>query len=486
MIRLALVFGVVAAGMAAQGVAHAREVLTPLLQAVKSGDRETALRLSAAGDGVRSTEADGTTPLHWAARNADRDLVAALLEAGADPGAANRYGMTPLHLAAVNGDAEILSLLLAAGADANATLPEGESVLMTAARTGEPDAVRVLLEHGADVSAREKWYGESALMWAAAENHAAAARLLVEHGADVDERSALQEFERRRWGQSMLPLGSWTPLMYAARQNALEAGRVLLELGASPDLVDPDGATALVIAIINAHYEFAALLLEAGADPNVADERGMGALYAAVDMNRLAVGHGRPNPVPVGLLTAVDIIELLLEKGADPNAELTGTILQRQHTIGDTALGKGATPLLRAAKSGDIEVVRLLIAAGADPKHAMPDGSTALLYAAGLGWRDGSPIAPSYDQGSDAEAIETIDLLLELGLDLHVQNEAGDTLLHAAIGGRKSEAITRHLIELGADLTVTNGRGQTPLQLAEMRAPPQVAKAVRAALAAAN
>src|SRR5690606_11232046 len=226
---------------------------------------------------------------------------------------------------------------------------------------------------------------------------------------------------------------------------------------------DPDGATALVIAIINAHYDFAALLIEHGADPNVVDSSGMGALYAAVDMHRLAVGHGRPNPKPSGLLDSPDIVELLLEHGADPNARLSKPIMQWQHTFGDSALGEGATPFLRAAKSGDVEIMRLLLAGGADPRHTMPNGATALMYAAGLGWRNGSPLAPSYDQGTEAEAIEAIELLLDLGLDVNAQDDEGNTALHAAVTGRASEAIVRFLAtDGGADLTIGNGRGQTP------------------------
>ena len=358
---------------------------------------------------------------------------------------------------------------------------------MTAARTGSADALRALLARGAHVEARDTFHGESALIWAAAENHAAAIRVLAEHGADVDGRSARLELEprQRRAGQSILPLGSWTPLMYAARENALAAGEALVAAGASLDLTDPDGATALVVAIINAHYEFADLLLRAGADPNVVDnEAGMGPLYAAADMHRLAVGHGRGNPLPVGLLDAVDIARLLLEHGADPNAQLKKPILQRQHTFGDGTLGAGATPLLRAAKSGDIELVRVLLAAGADPMATLPNGTTALMLAAGLGWRNGSPLAPSYDQGSEAEAVETLELLLSLGVDLKAANEAGDTALHAAISGRGSEAIVRFLLERGADATVPNGRKQTPLSIAEARSTELIASLVRTAAAA--
>ena len=390
-----------------------------------------------------------------------------LLRAGADAKSANRYGMTPLHLAAVNGNADVTRDLLDAGADANAVLPEGETVLMTAARTGAAEVVALLLDRGANVDARDRWHGESALMWAAAQNHGDAVSVLIARGAPVDSRSTLQKITQRRAGQSILPLGNWTPLMYAARENALDAGRALLKGGAGLNLVDPDGATGLEIAIINAHYEFAALLLEAGADPNVVDtEAGMGPLYAAVDMHRLAVGHGRPNPRPVGLMSAVDLVKKLLASGADPNRRLKKAILQRHHTAGDAALGEGATPFLRAAKSGDIEMMRALVAGGADPKLAMPNGANALLYAAGLGWRNGSPAAPSYDQGSDEEAVAAIRFLLGLGFDIHGTNDNGDTALHAAVSGRGSEAIIAFLVAQGADPERKNKRGQTPLSLA--------------------
>jgi uncharacterized protein len=450
----------------------ALEPLPKLIEVVKAGDRKTALALIARKDGIDAAGADGTTALHWAAEAGDGELVEALLKAGADPKAANRYGVTPLQLAAENGDERMVGALLEAGADANATLPEGETVLMTAARTGVPAVLRVLLKHGAELEARENWYGESALIWATSEDHADAVRFLASSGADVNARSALHAFEKRRLGQSVLPLGSWTPMMYAARENALAAGKVLIESGAELNAADPDGATALVVAIINANYDLAAMLLEAGADPNVVDSSGMGALYAAVDMHRLAVGHGRPNPKPAGLVDAVDIVSRLLARGADPNAELRAPIIQRQHTFGDGTLGAGATPLLRAAKSGDIALVRLLLAAGADPRHAMPNGSTALMYAAGLGWRNGSPLAPSYEQGSEEEAVETLRALLDLGLDLHAKNETGDSLLHAALG-RGSVPIVRFLLEAGADPAAVDAKGQTALALAEARRAPE-------------
>ena len=438
-----------------------------LIEAVKAGNRDVVRTLLKQPGELKLVERDGTTALHYAVRADDLETTRMLLRAGADVNAATREGITPLALAAVNGSLEATEILLEAGANAKATLPEGETVLMTAARTGRPEVLKALLAHGADLKARENWYGETALMWAAAENHVDTIKVLVEHGADVNERSRPLDVPRRRNGQSILPLGSWTPLMYAARQGALEAATTLATLGADMNLTDPDGATALVLAIINANYDVAAALVEKGADPNVADkEAKMAALYAAVDMDRLAIGHGRPNTKPSGELGAVDLIKVLLAHGADPNARLAAPLFQRHHTAGDRALGEGSTPFMRAAKSGDVVVMKLLLAAGADPKLTQPNQANALMLAAGMGWRDGSPAAPSYDQGSEKDAIEAIKLCLESGLDINASTNTGETALHAAVSGRGAESIVRFLVEHGADLKARNKQGRTPLEVA--------------------
>jgi ankyrin repeat protein len=343
--------------------------------------------------------------------------------------------------------------------------------------------VEALLAAGAGTEARDHFYGETALIFAAVENHADVVRALAAHGADVNGLSAAMDYASRRAGQSVLGIGEWTPLMYAARENAVAAGQALIELGAQLDVQDPDGTTALVIAIINAHYEFANMIVAAGADPNLGDnDADMGPLYAAVDMHRLAVGHGRGTPPPVGLLTAVDTARVLLEHGADPNKLLQKAIPTRTHTIGDGALGEGATPLLRAAKSGDIEMLRLLVEHGADPFAVMPNGATALHFVAGLGWRNGSPAAPSYDQGTDAEAVETIDYLLGLGLEIDGQNQGGDTPLLAAVSGRQSELIIARLLERGANPLAENRRGQTAAAVAESRSTEAIAALLGAAV----
>ena len=132
---------------------------------------------------------------------------------------------------------------------------------MTAARTGNAEVVRMLLARGADANARESSLGETALMWAAAENHPEAVRALIEHGADPNARSDNLTYPKDRFGlegvTTILPHGSWTALMYAARQGSLEAARALAETGADLNLADPDGTTALVLAIINGHFDTA-------------------------------------------------------------------------------------------------------------------------------------------------------------------------------------------------------------------------------------
>jgi ankyrin repeat protein len=417
----AAIAGLAMAALATAALAAANTEL-PLIDAVKSGNRDAVRALlKQPASALKPVEGDGSTALHWAVRADDLEMVRLLLAAGADVKTATREGVTPLSLAAVNGS----------------------------------------------VNARENWFGETALIWAAAENHAEAVRVLVAHGADVNLRSKALDVPRRRNGQSILPLGSWTPLMYAARQGALDATTSLIAAGADMNLIDPDGATALVLAIINANYDVAAALVEKGADPNIADkEAKMAALYAAVDMHRLAIGHGRPNPKPSGDLDAVDVIKLLLAHGANPNATLVAPLFQRQHTGGDRALGEGSTPFMRAAKSGDVVVMTLLLAAGADPKKTQPNGANALMLAAGLGWRDGSPAAPAYDQGSERDATDAIRLCMDAGLDINATTTTGETALHAAVSGRGAVSIVTFLVENGASLSAKNKQGRTPLEVA--------------------
>jgi uncharacterized protein len=419
----------------------------------------------AAGSDVNRPEADGGTPLHRAVREDDIKAVQSLLRAGANPKAANRYGVTPLSLAATNGDAAMIEVLLKAGADANAALPGGQTVLMTAARTGNPEAIRALLAHGAAVDAKESSYGETALMWAASENHPEAAKVLLEHGADVNARSNPLEYSKDRFGlegvMTILPHGHWTPLMFAARQGSLAAARVLAAAHADLNLTDPDGTTALVLAIINAHYDAAVMLLDQGADPNIADTAGMAALYAAVDMSTLGEVYGRPARTFADEAKPLDLMKALLRHGANPNAQLKTPALYRAHTPGDGNLGEGATPLMRASRNADAPAMELLLAHGADPSLRQKNGVTALMLAAGLGHGLGV-FAKEY--ATEPAMLEAVKILIAQHVDVNASNNAGETALHFA--ALASDPVVKFLAENGANLAAKDKQGRTPLDMA--------------------
>ncbi len=440
---------------------------SPLVDAIKAHNQPAIHLLLDKHVNVNAREADGTTPLHWAARVDDVDLVQLLVRSGADVNVSNRYGVTPLMLAATNGSQPVVEALLKAGADANAELPEGETVLMTAARTGNPAVVRALIAHGANVNTRENWLGETALMWAAAENHADAVRVLTEHGAELNVQSAPTKYARPVGGQTLLPRGGFTPLMYAARQDSIDAARVLIAAGADLDKGEADGETALILSIINAHYDFAAMLIESGADPTRADITGMGPLYAAVDMNTLQFMHGRPPSKPSGKLTAVDVVKKLVEYGADIDAPLKTVILQRHNTAGNRYLGEGTTPLMRAAKSGDVTLMRILLDAGANPHLKQKNGNTLLILAAGYGRKfDTNADALEYETATEADLLAGTKFCVEkLHLDLNAKNDAGETPMHVAAG----ESIVRYLASQGARMDIKNKDGKMPYDVAILR-----------------
>jgi ankyrin repeat protein len=436
-----------------------------LIDAVKAGNRQAVRAFLKNHADVDAPDPDGTTPLEWAVRGDDLDMARLLLGAGANAKAANRLGVTALSLAAANANAAMTSALLTAGADANATQPGGQTVLMTAARAGDPNVVQSLLAHGAVVNARETTYGETALMWAAAENHAAAVKVLVEHGGAVNGRSALLQYPQDRFGLegvvTILPRGNWTPLMYAARQGSSEAAAALIESGAQLNAADPDGTTALVLAIINSHYDTAVLLTERGADPNIADTAGMAALYAAVDMNTLGEVYGRPARPSTSKKSALDLIKVLLAHGANPNAQLKTPALQRAHTPGEGTLTEGATPLMRASKNGDAAAIRILLAHGADVAIAQKNHTTALMFAAGLG-RGLGVFAKDY--ATETELLEAVQVLVAAGADVNAAADNGQTAMHFA--AQASDEIVRSLAAHGARLDAKDKQGRTPLDMA--------------------
>jgi ankyrin repeat protein len=460
----------------------------PLIEAVKTGNIESVRALLKQRVDVNAALADGTTALHWAAEVKANEIARLLIAAGAKANAANRYGVTPLTLAATNGNAALVEALLEAGAQPNVTVGDGETILMTAARAGSVETIKALVARGADVNAAEQWQGQTALMYAAVENHADAVKVLVELGANVNARSKRLEFpdfvfKTAGMIYAVQPVGSWTPLMFAARDGAIDAVRALAGSGADLNLLDPDGTTALTLAIINGHFDTAVALLEKGADPNLADKNGMTPLYAAVDMNTIQTVWGRPMPLLEDSTDPVGMVRSLLAHGADPNVQLERPIIGR-HTrnTGDPSLSQGTTALARAAKSGDTRLMKVLLEGGANPHLAQADLTTvAMIAAAGGGQRVYPGSASVSTPATEEDSLAAIRLVAAAGVDLDAFNMNGDTAIHRA-AARGADSIVAYLAERGARLDTKDRRGRTPLDVAlgvgggGRGGPPQVRK----------
>jgi ankyrin repeat protein len=444
---------------------------TRLVSAVKMGDAATATALLAKKADPNAAEPDGTTPLHWAARNGDAALVDRLLRAGANAKTANRYGVTPIATACETGSAAVVERLLKSGVSANTTGPLGETALHTCARGGHTAAARLLITNGVTIDVVESWRGQTPLMWAAANGHADTARMLIEAGADVNARSALQTWERQRTAEprdKWLPPGGLTPLLFAAREGRVDAVKVLLDAKADINIVDAESQSALILALINGHVDVAAELIKGGIDVNMEDRVGRTALYAAVDLHT-APASNRPAPRETDdVLTSLDVIAMLLERGAKVDAALRAQAPYRTKLDrgGDGVLGAGTTPLIRAAKAGDTAVIKTLLAKGANPKAATRAGVTAVMMAANVGAREEDMTGRAKTQQN---AIDSINLLLSAGADVNGSDTNGRTALHgAALWGLTD--VVRLLHQRGADINQLDKRGYSPLDTAEGKA----------------
>jgi ankyrin repeat protein len=438
----------------------------PLVAAAKDGNRALAISLLAEAD-LTAAEADGTTALHWAVRHNDIVLANRLLESDANATTANRYGVTPLYLAALNGSADMIERLLEAGADANEVGSEGETVLMTVAQTGVVAAADILLAKGADVDAREGWHRQTALMWAAGEGHPAMVERLIEAGADVNALSGIREWERQSSDEpraKWLPPGGFSALLYAAREGCSACVPVLARAGADVNQTTAEAISGVVLALINGYYDTAIALLDAGTDPNIYDYTGRGALYAAADFSTMPMSN-RPSPnVLPNRNSALDVMQLALEKGADPNAQLTRQAPYRSKIDrgNDTVLTTGTTPLLRAAKAADIPAIELLLAHGADALLTTRSGVNALMLAAGVGTSEQDTTGRFKNE---SDIVRTIDILLDQGLPINAADDGGRTALHGAALHGYDEVVVA-LVERGGDLSGTDNDGFTPLDTA--------------------
>ena len=431
----------------------------PVVEAAKRRD-VTAVRAAIARHvDVNTPAGDGATALHWAAHWDDSGLADILLHAGAKVDAGNDLGVTPLSLACANGSAGMVKRLLASRADPNRPAVPVPP-LLTCARTGSVDAVQALLAARADVNAREPLRDQTALMWAVAQGHVDVVRVLLAHGANIQARSSVTRVRINRANPNDITAamvgdvsqGGSTPLLFAARHGDAQVADALLAAGANVNDVAPDGTSALTMAVHGNHAALARLLLERRANPNIIGA-GYSALHAAVLRGNL------------------DVVATLLQHGANVNARVRNgtrtTRGSREYFLPESLVG--ATPLLLAARFLELDIMRALLAKGADPSIGLEDGTTVLMAAAGLGSqtrlfdrRDRIAVLKPSDEPS---AVPVVAVALTLTADVNAAMALGNTALHAAANMNYPE-VARMLVARGARLDVKNLKGETPLAVA--------------------
>lgn len=430
---------------------------TRLPDAAMRGDRAGVQSLLAQNADVNVAQGDGTTALHWAAYLDDLEMARLLTQAGANVKAKTRLGdFTPLFMAAKNGNAAMIELLVKAGSDVNTPNRAGTTALMLASASGKADAVKALLDHGASVNARDTLNGQNALMFAAAMNSAPAIKLLAARRADLNAVSKILEpddrFEKKdginpKRRQMQGPwLGGLTALHFAAREGQSDSVRELVAAGADVNVVAAtDKMSAMTTAIINGHFDLAKFLLDHGADPNLANTGGLAPLFATIDQGWAARTWYPAASSEQQKVSHLELMKALLARGANPNAQM-GPKLWFRTFHGDWVDPDGATPFWRAAQANDIDAMRLLVAAGANPNLPTTHGCSPLQVAAGFGYQ------PQTSNFAPDARLATIRYLVEvLGADVNAKDDKGYTPLHGAALMNNKE-IVDYLVAKGGNV----------------------------------
>lgn len=481
---------------------------TSLATLIETGNRKAALDRIRTGANVNEAQPDGTRPIHWAAYRVDYELLAALIAKKANLNVRNEFGSTPIAQAAEFADARMVKMLVDAGAEPEGANPDGQTALMLAIKTGDVSIADMLIKAGANVNTIEEFHNQTPLMWAAAatRNAGALVKLLLAKGANVKPRAMFTDWPSQITNEPRAqyrPVGGLTALLYAARDGCYDCVEALIGAGADVNVPTPEGVTALMLALDNDHNDVAKLLLDRGASPHLWDWWGRTALYIVVDRKATLGGGrggrgGRGGAVPAPgrgarpTVSSMDIVNALLAADVDPNPQLNFHRPSRGGNSGrfiDPLLNTGCSPLLRATMAGDSEVVRALLAKGADPDiNAM--GLTSFLVAAGVGAgnRGGTGLAAQTSAGGPVN-MELMELLLQHGADLNAQvrgtntysmrvsrapsaNE-GKTALHIAAESGKTD-LARYLLNKGARMDIIDADGKKPVELLNPKSPAEI------------
>lgn len=454
-----------------------------LVDAARTQDESRVRALLNRKADVNARSDDGSTALLWAAHWNDAATADLLIRAHADANIANDLGMTPLSRACTNGSAALVELLLNAGANPNTRIATGVTPIMTCASSGNVDAVRLLLARGVDVNAKEPSQNQDALMWAAAERHSNVIRLLIEAGANPRAHTKK----------------GFTALHFAAREGDIESVRELLASGVNVNVrslpetaADPGrskeessggrsasgtaaaaaaprgpgyqatisaGSTPLLVATVRGHVPLALFLLEQDADANVLDA-GFTPLHWASGVweggvSNPVYGFSDPMSGIPNRAQKVALVKALLAHGANPNTRMTRRPPGFQGLGGGYEDAAGATPFLLASSAADLEMMRLLLAAGADPLQMTDTKATPVMAAAGLNRGIGE--SPT----TEAQVLATVKFLFELGADAKGATTNGENALFGA-AYRGWNTLLALLIEKGADVNAVSKAGVTP------------------------
>jgi ankyrin repeat protein len=461
---------------------------TPLAMAALDGSPALIDRLLKAGADAKALGPNGETTIMFAARNGRAEALKLLIEAGADVNAREPVrGTTALMWAVEQKHPEAVEVLLAAGADPDAKsgpagLPRNYLAPRVNTRAVEEAQKRRVRAQQAGRTYEEQleWEFENNIDLGGPRNafvpdrSRAAATAKPAPGTEkpaagtekpapgTEKPSATDPGPAAAAAQApdddaevvVAGLvgrggGGLTPLVFAAREGDIESARKLIAAGAKIDQTTEYGWTPLLTAVNNRNYRLAAMLIENGANVNLANKGGWTPLYLATDNRNI---EGGDYPVPKPDMDHLELITLLLEKGADPNARVKDNTLTRTIFTMQWFFEDGATAFVRAAQSSDTELMKLLLEFGADPMVVTANGDSALTAAAGIGWVDGV----TYERSAQ-ENVDAVRMLLDLGLDPNHANREGRTpLMGAALKGRTD--VIHLLVDRGARLE-TRDRG---------------------------